>query len=114
MKCCDCSVEIVAPARACAECLKKSIIDCMEASKASMELYRKHLDILDKAFVDCSTPEGREAIRKEYKSVSNMYDYSRLNVLYCEYDLGLGGIPRPVEKKSKRKSMSEQWQEAYS
>ena len=78
----------------------------MEASKKSMELYRKHMDILDKKFADCSTPEGREEIRKEYKSVSNIYDYSRLDVIYLEHDLGLGGISRPVEKKSKKpKSM---------
>ena len=106
MKCCDCSVEIVAPARACAECIKKSRIDCMEANIKSMELYTKHMDRLDKMFVDCSTEEGREEIRKEYRSFRNMYNYSSSEVWYLEHDLGLGGIPRPDEKKSKKpKSM---------
>ncbi len=116
MKCHSCPSENVASnMRSCTECHKKSILACIEESKKSMEVALKHMNMLEEMFPNCSTAEEDERLKREYKSVGNSYDYSRLNVLYYEHDLGLGGIPRPDKKKSKKtKSMRGlEVQEAY-
>ena len=80
-----------------------------------MEGNLKHMNMLEKMFPNCSTAEEYESLKTKYNSLGNSYDRSRLEVLYCEHELGLGGIPRPVEKKSKKpKSMRGlERQEAY-
>ena len=84
MPCCCCPCEIVVIGKAaCAECLEKSRIECIEA-------YKKSMEVLNRNLVFCETPE-------EYKRNRNSYDYYRLEILYLT-----NAIPRPEKKKTRR------------
>ena len=90
MKCCCCPSEnVVAPARACVECLEKSRIEVIEASRRCME-------VLDKSLVHCET-------EREYKCNRDQYNRHRLEIAY--HTPGINGIPRPAKKAKFRNGL---------
>ena len=91
MKCYVCPSEnVVAPSRACVECIEKTRIEVIEASRICM-------DLLDKSIIHCVTQE-------QYKSNRNQYNHHRLEILYNTD--GIGGIPRPAKRKKTQREKS--------
>ena len=83
MACIDCHSEnVIAPARACVECLEKNKLELIEA-------YKKSMEILNGLLLHCETD-------KEYRENRDNYHRCRLELLYTTNE-----IPRPKKPKAR-------------